>query len=57
MEARVLEEPQARSVAEELLMWAISLEPTGGLSHEDKSRTRRENIIGENDQEPSWLLK
>jgi hypothetical protein len=57
MEARVLEEPRARSVAEELLMRAIWLEPAGGSSRENRSRTRREDITGVNDQEPSQQLK
>lgn len=41
MDARVLEEPRAKSVVEELLMRAIWLEPAGGSSREDGSRYHR----------------
>jgi hypothetical protein len=44
-------------VAEELLMHAIRLEPAGGSSHEGRSRTRKVDITGANDQEPSQQLK
>jgi hypothetical protein len=38
-------------------MRAIQIEPIGGSSHEDKSRTRKADITGENNQEPSQQLK
>jgi hypothetical protein len=57
MEARVAEEPCVRSVTEELLKCAIWIEPAGGSSREDRSRTRKEDIMGENEQEPSQQLK
>jgi len=57
MEARVLEDPQARSVAEELIIRAIWLEFVGGSSHENRSITRREDITRTNDQDPSQQLK
>jgi hypothetical protein len=46
-----------RSVVEEILMCAIRLEPDGGSSRENKSRTKKMDIIGVNDQEPSHQLK
>jgi hypothetical protein len=46
-----------RLIAEELLRRAIRLEPAGGSSHEDRSRTRKEDITGENEEEPSQQLK
>jgi hypothetical protein len=57
VEARFSEESLARSKAEELLMRAIRLEPAGGSSHEDRRRTRKVDITGVNDQEPSQQLK
>jgi hypothetical protein len=56
-EAQVSEEPHARSVAEELLMRAIRLEPARGSSRESRRRTRKMDITGANDQEPSQQLK
>jgi hypothetical protein len=57
VEARFSEESRARSVAEKLLMHAIRLEPAGGSSREDRSRTRKEDITEVNDLEPSQQLK
>jgi hypothetical protein len=36
---------------------AIRLETVGGLSREDMSRTRKEDITGANDREPSQKIK
>jgi hypothetical protein len=44
-------------VVEELLMHAIQLEPAGGSSREGRRRTRKIDITGTNDQEPSQQLK
>jgi hypothetical protein len=38
-------------------MHAIQLEPAGGSSREDRSRTRKADIMRANDQEPSQKLK
>jgi hypothetical protein len=38
-------------------MHAIWLDPVGGSSHERRRRTRKMDIIGANDQEPSQQLK
>jgi hypothetical protein len=56
-EARVSEEPHAKSVAEELLMRAIWLEPAGESGRKSRSRTREMDTTGANDQEPSQQLK
>jgi hypothetical protein len=57
MEAQISEEPCIRLIAEERLRRAIQLEPAGGSSHKDRSRTRRENIAEANEQVPSQQLQ
>jgi hypothetical protein len=57
LEARFPEKSFSRSKDEELLMHAIRLEPAGGSSREDRRKTRKVDIIGVNDQEPSQQLK
>jgi hypothetical protein len=57
LEAQNSEELCIRLVAEERLRCVTRLEPTGGLSHEDRSRTRRANIMEENEQVPYHQLQ
>jgi hypothetical protein len=57
MKARIAEEPRVGLIAEELLRRAIRLEPAGKSSHEDRNRTRRVDVAGENEQAPSQQLK
>jgi hypothetical protein len=57
VEDQFLEDSCARSVAEELFMHTIRLEPIGGLICERRRRTRKIDITGTNDQDPSQKLK
>jgi hypothetical protein len=56
-EAQVLSEPCAKSIAEELLMRAIRLEPVEGPSREACDRRRRTDTEGIDIREPSQQLK
>lgn len=57
MEAQISEKPCVRLVAEERLRRATRLEPAGGSSREDRSRTRKANIAEANEQVPSQQLQ
>jgi hypothetical protein len=56
-ETQVPSEPRTKSVAEELLMHAIRLEPVEGTSQESWGRRRRTDTEGTDVHEPSQQLK
>jgi hypothetical protein len=57
VETKLSDEPHARSIAEKLLMRVVRLEPLEGTSRESRSRTRRMDASGSNDQETAQQLK
>jgi hypothetical protein len=57
VETKLSDEPRAQSITEKLLMRVIRLEPLEGTSRESRSRTRRMDASGSNDQETTQQLK